>query len=430
MADLVTVRIPELPAFSVYGDLTVNDRMPIWMAAYNKTVQAKITDLRSFILTGGGISHPPIITGNAMIVTVSLLEAGGKIFSIPSIAGKDFLLRRAGIGALPLDAYEVLDAGGFKLLRTDDFLNLDEQFEIQFYGSSVSTGTGTGSTPSLAGTLFTGVLSVSANRTLAPSDIGKLVQIRATTTAITLTLPAVETIPENSLIVIETSINNSKKHTIITSGSQNIYFSNASHTVMYIGVGESLVLYRGVDGYYMLPSNGNFISVGDISYGYKIGNNELVLDGSIVNRADELRLFEWAQTIGGSIVTDDDWNSVDANGDHPFQGCFSLGDGTLTFRLPNHLNTSMRSLKTLIGSDTERAQNKPGGYQTDSVGPHFHLTGTETTAAGAGFNYGAGHIVQAWNITGLGPSRTASTALNAGVETRGKNIGMLPKIKT
>lgn len=428
-ATVETARVPELPAYTVYGALSVGDSVPVHMAAYNKLVRAPLVDLRTWILTGGGISHPPVISGNAMIVKVSALEAGTKIFSIPSIAGKDFLLRRAGVGALdPLLDYEVLDAGGFKLLRADDFLTLDEQFEIQFYASTPSTG---GVTPSsgTGGSLFTDVLPVTANKTLGPDDIGKLVQIRAGSTGITVTLPAVETIPDHSLIMIETLITNSKQHTIQTSGGQFIYYSNTTHIKTYMGVGEILWLVREDDGYYMLPSKGNFELDGNVNYSYKVGLNELLCNGALVARAEYPRLWEYAQTLGLSLVTDAEWLSVDGAGNQPYRGCFSLGNGTTTFRLPNHMKMTMRALLAETGTDAERTYNHPGGYQADSNRSHDHPSGTEATAAGGDYDNAASHTVQSWNTGSLTPTRTSSTGPSGGVETRGENIGMLPKIK-
>lgn len=418
MADIVTVRIPELPEYSVYGDLTVNDKMPIWMAAYNKTVWAPLNDLRTFLVTGGGVSHPPVISGNAMFVRVSPVEAGGKIFSVPPLAGTNFILRRATVGFMdPAKEYEVLAAGGFKLLRTDDKLYLDETFELQFF-SSVPTTTGSAS----SGSLFTGVLPVSANKILGPADMRKLIQIRATTNAIALTLPDLITIPDNAIIMVETLINNSKQHTINTQGGQNIYYGNSSHTNMFIGVGEILWLFKGEDGFYLLPSHGNFELDGNVYHSYKLGSNELVLDGSQVLRADYPRLFEWAQTIGGSMVTDTDWlSSID------YIGCFSLGNGTTTFRLPNHLNTSTRALKTLIGSDADRPQNIPGGYQGDAVG---NITGQLTHPKGNAYTGGPNNSIFGNGAPSSLESKISTISINTGnSETRMKNIGLLPKIK-
>lgn len=423
-ATIETVRVPELTPYSVYGDITVNDQLIMYMAAYNKTVRAPIVDIRTWILTGGGISHPPILTGNAMVVQVSALEAGGKIFSIPSIAGKQFILRRSGIGALdPATDYEILDAGGFKLLRTDDILTLDEIFELQFFGSTPTTGVPGTAT---SGSLFTGIKSVSANTTLGPSDVGKLIQMRGTTSALTLTLPAVETIPDNTIIVIETLINNTKQHTINTSGGQFIYFGNTTHTAMYMGISETLWFYRADDGYYLLASKGNFETIGAVSYGYKVGLNELVLDGSAVLRADYPRLWEWAQTLGPSLVIDSDWNIV-SGGEKPYRGCFSYGDGSTTFRLPDHLNATMRALASLSGTDAERALNKAGGLQNDSIRAHDHNLQYYKNDTGGG---GQGNTYYLNNDNGAIPlvAGDYKTGTNTGTETRGKNIGMLPKI--
>src|SRR5690349_9618700 len=115
MPDLVTVRIPELPA---HTDLSLVDQIAIWSADDNKTRRTGLTDLRTLILTGGNFgASQPTISGASYIVRAGPAEEGTDTFHIPSLAGKTFILRREGFGAVPLDSYEILNAGGFRILN-------------------------------------------------------------------------------------------------------------------------------------------------------------------------------------------------------------------------------------------------------------------------------------------------------------------------
>ena len=429
MADtpIPTVRIPELPGYDSYGDLSVADKMAIWMATYNKTVHVPLTVLRSFLLTGGGLSHPPVLNGNSFVVKVTALEAGGVIYSIPSLAGQDFILRRTVMGAMiTVDEYEVLNAGGFKLTAAGDSLSLDERFEIQLVNSVPTTG-GVSSTGS--GVSISGTKTVSTNTTLGPSDIGKLIQIRAGSSSIALTLPPIETIPANSEIKIETNIGNTYQATILTSGGQFIYFQNTALSSLYIGVSELLTLYRGEDGYYMLPGAfGNFMLTGEVNYKYTLGLNEVLLNGSLLPRSNYPRLWEYAQTTGPSIVTDNDWVSVDTDGRQTYRGCFSYGDGTTTFRLPNLLDMFIRGVQSLSASDSQRPYNKPGGYQVDMFKSHDHALQYYRNDSGGG-SQGNTYYLGSDNGGLILTADQYKTATRGGTETRPKNIGLLPTMK-
>jgi hypothetical protein len=421
---LPKVRINELPAYNVYGELAVDDRMPVWMSEYNKTVWAPLTVIRTLLLTRGGLSQPPFVNGNSIVVEVTALEAGGTSFPIPALAGQQFILRRTVIGALKNVEYEILDAGGFKLVSPDDRLTLGERFEIQLVNSLPVVGN-TGTATSGGG--YSGVKVISSNTTIGPSDIGKLMQIRAGSSQINIALPAIETIPANSIVSFESSIGNTRQSSISTSNGQFIYFQNTSLSKIHIGISETLSLFRGEDGYYVLPGSfGNWMTVGDTTYKYKAGLNEVLLDGSPLIRTEHPRLFEYASSLGSSIVSDADWLLVDPSKGQINRGCFSYGDGTTTFRVPNLLDMFIRGIKSLSGSDPNRPSNKPGGYQRDMVGA---ITGDITTDKGFAYTGGPNNTVFG-NGAGSVEKKKASISIDTGnSETTVKNVGLLPIMK-
>src|SRR5690606_12516906 len=97
----------------------------------------------------------------------------------------------------------------------------------------------------------------------------KLIQLRAGSgNILTLTLPSVEDIPENTIIPIELLISNNRQHRIQTQGGQNIYFGGTATDHLYIGISENIHLMAGADGWYPVSWNGNFFCVGEIVPGY------------------------------------------------------------------------------------------------------------------------------------------------------------------
>jgi hypothetical protein len=415
MADLVTVRIPELPPSTTYAPLlSLNDRVPLWMNANNKTVYAELSALRTLVLTGGnaGTVSPPVISGNSVFAIVGVAEDGTDTFNIPSLAGQVFILRREGIGAMKPADYEILNAGGFKI-KNGNLLTLGELFELDTYKPAGPLLT---STPT---SFLKGVVQVVTNKTLTVADMGKLIQIRGGSETRVLTLPDIAVVPADTIIPIESTINNTAQHEITTTGGQHIYFGNASPTNIWIGMSEMIWLYRGTDGWYVINYQGNFLSVGEIQFSYVAGLNQTVLDGRAVSKESYPRVWSWANSIGGSLVDETTWQTVASDGSRPYQGCFADIDAN-TFRFPDYQNMFVRGLKP---GDTERTLNLPGGMQVDSFKAHDH----DLPADGGG-------TTDRQSLTNTanadeGPNGNNKSASTGGSETRGKNIGGLWTIK-
>jgi hypothetical protein len=394
MPPVPTVRIPELSPRTTGLDLSLTDQIPIWISEEDKTKKVSLQDLNTFFATGGGSAHAPVVFGGEMIYIVPSGDAGTDTASIPSIAGQDFNLTRGGLPLIALLAdgsnssiaeYDVLDAGGFKLLQAGDILTLNERFKLTLFNLIGGSTGGSGSSSS--GSFIKGEKIVSSNITLDPAlDMNKLIQIRADTTPITLTIPSVDDIPDQSFIPIETNINNSVVAKIQSTGGQYFYFNNGSDTKLYMHPGEVLWLYRKDDGLYIINDfYRHYTEVGNPKSAYKIGQNQLLCKGQELNRADYPRLWAWVQTLGFSLVDDTTWNTAQVfykdgafytsapaapytTVNNPYRGCFSSGDGSLTFRLPNLMNVALRGLLSDSGSDTQRYLNKPGGFQENEVG--------------------------------------------------------------
>lgn len=426
---LSTARIPELPPLTAGLDLDLSDKLPIYIASENKTRRVTLQQLNTFFATGGGgSSHAPVEFLGEVIYVVPSSAAGTDTASIPSLAGKDFTLERGGMPLIPLlpdnsnsaDAeYEILDAGGFKLLKAADVLTLNERFKLIVY-SLIST-TPTGSAPT---TFILGKKQVVANTSLdSANDVNKVIQVRGDTSAIVVTLPDVADVAANSVVIIETQINNTKPCTVQTTGGQYVYLNSSSKTAVHLHPGEVIWLFRDTDGWYVLNDSfgDKYRQLAKPQASFKADIGQLVCKGQEVLRADYPRLWEYVQTLGTSLVDKTTWETASVTVDSrtvlkPYRGCFHTGNGTTTFGLPDLMEAFLRGVKSETGSDAQRHLNKPGGYQDETVKVADGLKALKITGT---FTYQTGD-----NTAGE-PNLVAGHDISTGPETRPGNIGTL-----
>lgn len=419
MSDLITVRIPELNEHA----LPVNaDRIPVWSSEDNKTRYATLQTLREFIETGDTSTVPITIDGGSILYIVPASADGGDTINLPQIAGKNFRLKRDGFPLQRDIEFEVRSAGGAKLLTST--LIEGQRYEFELYEYMIGVAPASGDSDS-GGNFIKGNDTINTNLNLTPAHLNKILQIRGGSNKLTISLPDVELCPDDSVIMLETTITNTYQHLINTSGGQYIYIQGQSVQSLYIGKGEYIWLYRKDDGWYAIAFNGNFINVAMPKAAYKVGFNQLLLDGSLVERANYPRLWAAIQSFGSSLVTDAVWNTASATVagrtvQRPYRGCFSHGNGTTTFRLPDLMNMSLRGVKNVGGSDTERHLNAPGGYQRHEFESHDHdMTFTELpngASGNPGYDGGSNQYDQ---------NEEKTTTAAGGTETRMDNIGVL-----
>jgi len=269
------------------------------------------------------------------------------------------------------------------------------------------------------------VAAVTANKTLVAADANILQELTATG-HITITMPSVATTTVGDRFPLS-SLMTAAKCATISAADTIKYGIGDTRTLMYMYSGERLELIS--KGTYWLVGScfGNFDTVGESYHARKLKGNNLVLDGSVVNRADYPRLWEFVQTLttGQEVVTDANWLAGTGGNVNAYRGCFSLGDGSTTFRLPDERGLFDRSLDLTRGLDTGRIHEYAGGLEEDVFEAHTHNTVVpyvQHTASAATIGVTDGPPVSALNVTYASTS-TGST------ETRPKNIGKIPLIR-
>lgn len=142
----------------------------------------------------------------------------------------------------------------------------------------------------------------------------------------------------------------------------------------------------------------------------------LASSGQLLSRTTYAALWAAAQS-SGNIVSDATWTG----GAGLYDGAFSTGDGSTTFRIPYANGNFFRAWDNGRGVDTGRAI---GSMQLDAMQTHeFSYSGPTTTGVGgsggaSGFDFG----ISTQTTTG-NTGRTAT-------ETRPRNISQLACIKT
>jgi hypothetical protein len=438
--DIEVVRIPELPYAT---QLSLNDTFVVNQDVDGETRYGKLLDLYSLISTGGAQPlQSSVYSGGTILYIVPLADEGKSIYSNAQIAGEDFnlyldgrpLIKQIfvnGVGQNSNAEYQVLSAGGFELLTVGDAFVKGQRYELVLF-NQINTQ-GTPQAPS-SGALITGKIPVTANLIMtAANHLGKLMQIRGQANKVTLTLPKIEDLPENTIIPIESSINNQFQGIVATQDGQKIYINNKSKTAVYMGKGESLWLYRDTDGYYIINDFGRaYREIGKpyAAFSYEEDENEVICMGQLANRSDYPRLWEKVQTLAGSLVDDTTWGTLSlttANGqvtEKPYKGCWSTGDGATTFRFPDLRNSTLRGLKDIIGADPERVNgNRAGMFQKHMIEAHDHVQQGGADGGGS-FSY-----VMDNNNTPGGTPTSQHTGQTGGGETRMDNIGIFWVVK-
>ena len=421
LASVITkVRIPELPQWSTFGDLSLLDRIPLWMNSVDKTVWVDSLNYKALLITGGSGTVTPVLTGDTEIVEVEAAEAGGDIVLRSELDGKTYFLRLEG-RPMKLGTDWQLLTGGFKMLNPGGVgpyeLVEGQRFDAEIFELQATSG----GPASLSSSFIIGIVTISANTTLnGVNHANKVIEIRGGATKIITTLPDIASTPENAFLCIDTMIGNTVQQKVQTQGGQFIYMNNTSRSSVYLGVGEVMWLRRGADGWYVMNDFGdNYKNLGKpyAAYSHENNESELFCDGADYQKADVPRLWEKVQTIGGSLLTDVGiWNVN--------KGCYLEVDSN-TLRIPDLRDMFLRGVKTETGTDPERSLNKLGGFQDEAVNIATSVKGVKVTGSNTVVN------VDALNPGGNEFDLVTGFAISAkqGTETRPKNIGVMWVIK-
>jgi hypothetical protein len=263
---------------------------------------------------------------------------------------------------------------------------------------------------------FDDITLVTATKVLTKSDIfHKLVAIHANTASIACTLPVLNNSTDKGTRANIMAYAVAKQVSII-SAANNIVFAAGTRGTIYLGEMESLQLFWTGTQWFIIAFTGNLLDVGRFEWGYSLLPNTLIANGQVVNRADYPRLWQYIQTVAGSLFDDFTWANSPG-----FKGFFSSGNGSTTFRLPDLRSMFIRGLDFGAGIDFARNNSNPGGYEADAFKSHSHNYNP-------GDQPGRSDNANDRDVMLPGGQIRATDAVGD-LETRPKNIGLLPLIK-
>lgn len=257
---------------------------------------------------------------------------------------------------------------------------------------------------------YNGVTVVNASQPLTKPDvILKLVVLMVTGGTAIIDLPTL-TSDDTGLRVTLASF--SQRQLTINSPVPITCFSFEDRTKLYISDGEKIELIWTGAKYVLLDYSGNFLKVGEFGQGYNIKPNTIAANGALLLRAEYPRLFEWVQVISNSVVSESVWNTTPG-----YKGFFTTGTNSTNFRIPDLRAMFIRHLDLGAGIDFGRNNENPGGYEADDIRSHDHDY-TKPAANGSASGNAVSHPD--------GPLVNAKTGPTGGMETRPRNIGLIP----
>lgn len=407
-----TVRVPELP--QLVESVEDDDEIPIHDKSENKTKWKAASGLRAYFGSGGtGAPVAPAVQGGDVeIIASSSNMEGTKKVNVPSLLNTTFTLERVGYGQLLTSQFNILPSGGFELVD-DDVRKGDIFFAHTF--SPVPTAPGGGV---ITTSIINGISLITDDTTLNTTHVNKLLHLSSPTKNIAVTVQDIAEVPDNSIVCIETTINNGYFSKIQTQGGQLMYVGGSGVTYLWLGSNEFLWLLKGADGWYVMKISDGVFNAGQPFFDYVVRMNSIVGKGQLIAKSSAPRIVDFLSVNPDAVISESLWQSNPLN-----RGKFTLYDAN-TIRFPDFQNQFVRGLNNIGGSDTERPGNSVGLRQADKVGPIG-------VSIPRGDSY-SGDAFEGDNRVGGGQGGNPQTpvVVNAGgTETRGKNIGLLPLIK-
>lgn len=230
---------------------------------------------------------------------------------------------------------------------------------------------------------FAAVEPFTANTAITNAAVGKLLLFTGNA-GVVCTIAALNTFTQGQIITIK-SIGVNSAPVTVTAANTLIFINNVPTSSVWLHAGEILQLVATPNGWVSTQASETILQVGECVDSYRTMPNTVVRRGQILNRADFPRLWNWitnSLTAGEQVVSDAVWQSSTVLNTpsgpvtiFPYQGCFSTGDGTTTFRVPDDRGMFTRYLDLNRGIDLDRIHAFAGGYQNDAFKEHRHLNG-------------------------------------------------------
>jgi hypothetical protein len=403
----------------------------------NTSVHYVIIWENTTVVPGGSIRHRFIYDPEYSNATISVRDdlyltvgdpgdnpvAGESDFTLASLEDWIYTIERRGWGSMQpsVDVLISPDRKTFTLIKDDGEGNNDvfgegEVFILHFE-PKVTTNQPIETLNS--GRVFSATETLTENTTLTSAAVGKAFKIQGVNDTITITLPAINTMPENRHIAFISEGGSHKNATIQANGSDTIEWLNGKRQNIILGQSERVWIYVVGGVWVVSTAYGGFSRVGEIYMSYDNSDiNAVFANGALLSRTVYARLWEWVQNADPSlIVSDANWNNAVLNN----KGKFSFGDGSTNFRVPLLSVTGF-----LRGVDS--ISRIAGSFEVESVGPHTHEIDVFGMKRGTG-NDPSDASASKSQFSGMGTAGIWTSRNATGSETRPANVGVYYMIR-
>lgn len=349
--------------------------------------------------------------------------AGESDFTLENLEDWVYTIERRGWGSMQpgVDVLITPDRTTFSLIKDDGEGNIDvfgegEVFILHFEPKIVNN---VPIETLNSGRIFSGTETLTENTVLTATAVGKAFKIQGVNDTITITLPTINTMPENRHIAFISEGGSHKNATIKAAGSDTIEWLNGTRQNIILGQSERVWVYMIGGVWVVSTAYGGFSRVGEIYMSYDNSDiNAVFANGALLSREVYARLWEWVQNAdAGLIVSDANWNNAALN----LKGKFSFGDGATNFRVPL---LSVTGFLRGVDGTTRTA----GTYQVESVGAHTHPIDVFGMKRGIG-NNPSDEAASKFQTSGMGTPGIWTSKANAGTENVPANVGVYYMIR-
>lgn len=348
-----------------------------------------------------------------------------KILSDPYLDGKTIAgVFKEGYRYLRPNTEPIIEwqpyAGGGIELQDPFIFSQDEvwSIEISYLGSP---GTASG------GGLYSGVELIAVDTTLNSSYRNKRLRTESSgSNKLVVTLEAVAAVPDGTFYHFTSNAGTQNQTRILPNGSETILYNGENYTEISFGKGEFVRIVKTGSFWEAELAHHNILQVGERLAGTWKDHPSCKPEDNTLYDGDEWpRIWWWINNKLPSThyVIDDD--VINIGYVHPVakEGLFVRHSTLKKFRMPDSQNLSERGLKNFntYGSDAERAYDYPGGYQTEMIGLHNHVT---MITHGHSYSGGPNSAVVG-NGLNSPQSFPYTSNMNSGTENRVNNIGVI-----
>lgn len=343
----------------------------------------------------------------------------------PDLEGLTYLVFKPGYGALNwgIDIQEIA-GGGFEFINGQDFQN-NEAYTIL-----ISNLTQT-SVPETGGSSYPeDVVEVPGDTTFSASHYNKLIEVNSANQVVTITITALETIPDGTKFGISTQPGIQRYVTLQLPAGKYCVVNFLQRNQVYIGRAETIHFIKKGDFLKIVNWEGDHRRLGEYvdSSGYG-GPNKVELAGGWVNKTSYPRLFNWYVNLQPVDELGTGTEDVTPDADNKTKWII----GITKFWIPDFrgLFRRTRSADNTVDLNGPR---KAHSNQADDNKAHNHVTapynkasarasevdGTNTTGSTDGNGATTEYRIAAMDIT----KWTAATIVDQGTESRPKNVAV------